>query len=515
MASSATYQPSAVSAANKRWTLIAMILSSGIVFLDGTVVNVALPSMDRDLRAGLSGLQWIVDGYALTLAAFIILGGSMGDVYGRRRVMLGGLVGFGIASMACGLAQSTEWLIGARVLQGLAGAALVPGALAVLRAVYTDEEERGRAIGAWSGWAGITTVLGPPLGGWLVDTLSWHWVFFLNVPVLAAAAWLLTRCVPETRDPNAPPSLDWPGGILAVLALGGTTYGLIEGPTQGWTSPLVVLGLAGGVVALGLFLWVEAHQRQPMVPLALFRSRNFSATNAATLGMYGALSASMFFVAQYVQNFMGYSATLAGTVFLPISFFMLVLSPRFGGLAGHYGSRLFMTVGPLLFGAGIVWLAFLRPDSSYLVGLLPAALVMGLGLSTTVAPLTAAVMGSVPGHNAGVASAVNNAASRVGGLLAIAGLGAVLALSFPASVASLAQQGGASLDAAAQAQLAEAVSNPAVAMRSSDLAPPVRTILVEGYTAAYREAMLASAALAAAAALISFIFVRHETVTSD
>jgi hypothetical protein len=249
-----------------------------------------------------------------------------------------------------------------------------------------------------------------------------------------------------------------------------------------------------------------------MVPLGLFRSRNFSATNAATLGMYGALSASMFFVAQYVQNFMGYSATLAGTVFLPVSFFMLVLSPRFGGLAGKYGSRVFMTVGPLLFGSGIAWLAFLRPDSSYLVGLFPAALAMGLGLSVTVAPLTAAVMGSVPGHNAGVASAVNNAASRVAGLLAIAALGAVLALSFTANVTG---QAGSGLDAAGQAQLADAVANPAVAARSSDLAPQVRTILVESYTTAYRLAMLASAALAGAAALISFLFVRHQTVTTD
>jgi predicted MFS family arabinose efflux permease len=340
-----------------------------------------------------------------------------------------------------------------------------------------------------------------------VDTFSWRWVFLLNVPVLAAAAFLLARCVPETRDETAVPGLDWPGAALAVLGLGGTTLGMIEGPVVGWTSPVVLLGLLGGSAALALFVLVEARQPHPIVPLRLFRSRTFAAANPATLGIYGALSAAIFFVAQYVQNVMGYSATLAGAAFLPISLCLLALSPRFGSLAGCYGPRPFMTVGPLLFGLGIAWLAFLRPESSYVTALLPAAVLMGLGLASTVAPLTATVMGAMPGHNAGVASAVNNAASRVAGLLAIAGLGAVLALGLEAGAAERARAASPPL---AQAALAAAARNPAAALASE-----ARAIVVDAYTAAFQRAMLAAAGLALAGALIAFLFVRHTDATTD
>jgi EmrB/QacA subfamily drug resistance transporter len=268
----------------QRLTLLAMILASGIVFLDSTVVNVALPAIDRDLTMGLSGLQWIVDGYILTLAAFLIVGGSLGDQYGRKRAMLGGLLAFGAASVACGLAPGPVWLVIARLLQGVGGAFLVPGSLAIITAVFTDPEERGKAIGTWAGWSGITSLIGPFMGGWLVDNLSWRWVFLINVPVLALTLWLL-RYVPESRDEKAEKKLDWLGAGLGVIGLGGVVYGLIEGPVAGWDNWLILLSLIGGVAACGLFILVELKEDHPMMPLSLFRSRNFSAVNLVTLGV--------------------------------------------------------------------------------------------------------------------------------------------------------------------------------------------------------------------------------------
>ncbi|HEX2912425.1 MAG TPA: MFS transporter, partial [Chloroflexia bacterium] len=332
--------------ASKRWTLIAMILASGIVFLDGTVVNVALPSIDRELNAGLSGLQWIVDGYALTLSAFLILGGAIGDQYGRRRTMLGGLAGFGIASAACGLVTGPEWLVLARLVQGIAGAFLVPGSLAVITAVFNDNsEEQGKAIGTWAGWSGITTVIGPLLGGWLVDNLSWRWIFFINVPFVAVTFWLILSRVPETSDRKAGRKLDWMGAVLAVIGLGGTIFGLIEGPVAGWNQTGIVLALVIGVLALIAFVIVEFRVPDPMMPPRLFRIRNFTGVNLATFGVYFALAGMSFFVTIYVQSIMGYPAFFAGLAFFPISVIMLLFSSRAGRLAGKYGGRIFMTVG--------------------------------------------------------------------------------------------------------------------------------------------------------------------------
>ncbi len=329
----------------KRGTLVAMILASGIVFLDGTVVNVALPAIGRDLRVGLSGLQWIVDGYALTLAALLIVGGLLGDHFGRRRMILAGLIGFGVASVGCGLAPSSAALIVARMAQGVAGALLVPEGLAILSAVFDDDAERGQAIGAWTGWGGILAVLGPFLGGSLVDHAAWRWVFFINVPLILVTLLLVGRFVPETRDTDAPKRLDFLGAALAILGLGGISYGLIEGPNSGWTSLTILSALIGGAVALGCFIVAEARVRSPMVPLGLFTVRNFSAANLATLGVYAALAGAGFLIVIYVQNVLHYSALAAGATLLPISAMMLLFASRFGRLAGRYGPRRFMAPG--------------------------------------------------------------------------------------------------------------------------------------------------------------------------
>ncbi len=479
----------------RRWTLIAMILASGIVFLDGSVVNVALPAIDRNLGAGLTGLQWIVNGYTLILAAFLILGGSLGDHYGRLRVMLCGLLGFGVGSVACGLALGSGALIAARLVQGLAGALVVPGSLAILTAVYRDDEERGRAIGAWSGASGITTVLGPFLGGWLVDALSWRWIFFINVPFIAVAAWLIWRLVPETRDPHAPRRLDWPGATLTIAGLGGVAFGLTEGPSLGWRAPLVVGSLVGGVIALIAFVIVEARSAAPMLPLRLFRSRVFAGTNLATLGIYAALSGASFFLTIYVQNTLGYSALAAGASFFPLSLIVLALSSRFGQLAGRHGPRTFMAGGAGLVALALLLLVRVGPGVSYWTTIFPAILILGLGLALIVAPLTTAVMGAVPSDNAGIASAINNVASRVAGLLAIAALGVVVSLAFNATLADRTRD--LAVSPAISAQLAVARRDPSGARPVADLDPAVAAAITDAATASFRQAMIVNAILAA------------------
>ena len=489
----------------RRWTLIAMILASGIVFLDGSVVNVALPAIDRNLGAGLTGLQWIVNGYTLTLSAFLILGGSLGDHYGRARVMLLGLVGFGVASVACGLAPQTGGLIGARLVQGLAGALVVPGSLAILTAVYTDDEERGRAIGAWSGASGITTVLGPFLGGWLTDALSWRWIFFINVPFIAVAAWLIWRHVPETRDPHAPRRLDWPGALLTIAGLGGVAYGLTEGPGLGWRAPLVIGSLIGGVAALIVFVIVEARSAAPMLPLRLFRSRVFAGTNLATLGIYAALSGASFFLTIYLQNTLGYSALAAGASFFPLSLIVLALSSRFGQLAGRHGPRGFMVGGAFLAALALLLLVRVGPGVSYWTTIFPAILVLGLGLAMIVAPLTTAVMGAVPSDNAGIASAINNVASRVAGLLAIAALGVVVSLAFNATLTDRTRDLAPS--SAIVAQIDVARRDPSGARPAADLDPAVAAAITDAATASFHQAMIANAILAALGGLAAALTV--------
>jgi EmrB/QacA subfamily drug resistance transporter len=495
------------------WVLVATILASGIVFLDSSVVNVALPAIDRQLNTGLSGLQWIVDGYVLTLAAFLILGGSLGDRYGRRKMMMFGLAGFAAASIASGLAPTLTFLIAARLLQGCAGALLVPGSLALLRSNYSDPEQRGQAIGQWSGWSGITTVIGPLLGGWLVDSFSWRWIFFINVPIVLIALWMLYRHVGESRDEQAAQRLDWTGGILAIMGLGGLAYGLIEGPVLGWSSAPVLFALGGGILILAIFPFVESRREAPMVPLDLFQVRNFTGANLVTLGVYFALSGTTFFLVIYLQNVGGYSALNAGLALAPISLIMLLLSPQIGKLAGKVGARWFMTGGPLVLAGGLLLLTRLDPQASYTSEVLPAVLVFGFGLASTVAPLTNTVISAVPDRRSGVAAAINNVASRVAGLLAVAGLGVVVSLTFNASLAQ--RTSSMNLSQPAQQTLNKIAQDPTGSTASAALPTQAQEAVNQAYTAAFRRALQVCAALAFVGGGVAALTIRNEPVESD
>jgi EmrB/QacA subfamily drug resistance transporter len=398
-----------------RGVLLATVLGSGVAFLDSTVVNVALPVLGRDLHAGMAGLQWTMDAYLLTLSALLLLGGSLGDALGLRRTFVAGLAWFAVASAACGLSPSVGTLVVARAVQGAGAALLVPGSLAVLRASFT-EDERGQAIGAWAGLSGVTTALGPLLGGWLITAWSWRVIFFLNLPLAAVAAWAALRCIPESRA-SGPARIDVAGAATATLGLGGSVYALIEAPAHG---PFVAAAAVLGAASLGAFVWIEARRAQPMLPLDLFRSRQFSGANVVTLAVYFALTGATFFLVLDLQSVLGYSPLAAGAALTPITLLLLVLSPLAGKLASRIGYRAPMTAGPLLAAAGLLLLSGVTRGSSYLRGVLPGIAVLGLGLACTVAPLTTAVLAGADERHAGVAAAVNTAVARIAGLLAIA-----------------------------------------------------------------------------------------------
>jgi EmrB/QacA subfamily drug resistance transporter len=412
--------------ARGRWVILAAILGSGVAFLDSTVVNVALPHIGDDLGGGLSGLQWTLDSYLLTLSALLLLGGALGDEYGRRRMFVIGLVWFTVASVLCGLAPSIGALIAARALQGVGGALLVPGSLALITASFRSEDH-GSAIGAWSGLTGVATSIGPFLGGWLVDAVSWRLVFLINVPLAALALWVTMLHVPESHDPQAGKRPDFAGAIAATLGLTGVVFALIQGPAHGW-SPFVILAGLVGLAALVAFPFIEMRVASPLVPLGIFRSRQFSGANATTFVVYAALGVALFLVVVELQTVLGYSALAAGAATIPITVLMLLLSPRAGRLSQRIGPRIPMTIGPLVVAAGLVLLAGIGPGTTYVTGILPGLTVFGLGLSLTVAPLTAAVMGSVEENHVGVGSGVNNAVARVAGLLAVAVLPALAGL---------------------------------------------------------------------------------------
>lgn len=402
-----------------RWVVAATVLGSGMAAIDATVVGIALPSMGRELHASLGSLQWVVSGYTLTLAALLLPSGALGDQLGRRRVFEVGVVWFVLSSVLCAVAPDVSFLIAVRVVQGVGAALLTPGSLAIIQASF-DEESRGRAIGAWSGLGGVATALGPLLGGYLIAAASWRWIFVINVPVGAAVLWLSARHVPESRDPNARRGIDLPGSLLAVVALVGLTYALIEGPAGGWDRPGVVVMLAVAAVAIGLFGRTEARSDRPMLPLDVFRVRQFTVTNAVTFIVYAALGATLFLLPVELQIVDGYTPLESGVSLLPLTVIMLLLSARSGRLAARIGPRLQMGVGPLVVAAGLALLARSTTDRWYPSGVLPAVLVFGLGLAITVAPLTSTALGALPPDHAGLASAVNNDVARLGSLIAVA-----------------------------------------------------------------------------------------------
>ena len=485
----------------QRLTLLACILGSSTAFLDGTLVNVALPAIRADLHGGLATQQWIIDAYLLTLGSLLLVGGSLGDILGRRRVFAAGVAGFGAASLLCAAAPSAGLLIAARALQGVAGAALVPSTLALLMDTF-GENQRAAAIGAWTAWTGIATAGGPLAAGLLIQLGSWRWIFVVNVPLVVATLRLLAYA--PRGEHRAGGRVDWPGALLCALGLGGPVFALIEQPRHGWGDTLVWMPLVAGVALLAAFVVWEGASRSPMLPLAMFRARNFAVGNVATLLFYGALSTLTFFLVVFLQQVAGYSPLGAGLALTPMSIVTFALAKRFGALADRIGPRLFMGVGPLVAGAGV--LALLRVDAhaDYVGQLLPAITVFSLGLAMTVAPLTAAVLGAVASGRSGVASGVNNAIARVAALVAIAAVGAVVAGHFATGVDSRLRTSAA----AATSPVREARERPFVIDASAfplSERRAVRAALVSSSLDSYRLAIGISGALAILSGLLSLV----------
>ena len=407
---------------------MACILGSTIVFVDSTVVNVALPAIQKDLGGGLALQQWVVDAYLLTLGSLILVGGSLGDLFGRKRIFAIGVASFGVTSVLCALAVSGPMLIVARGLQGVAGALLTPAALATITAVFSGEE-RGAAIGTWTAWTGIAFVIGPLVGGWLVSVGSWRSIFLINVPFAIVTLALVWVALPGRDLTRERARVDVVGGLLCVLGLGGPVYALIEAPNRGFTDPLILASLFGGLAFLGAFVYWELHHDQPMLPLRLFRLRNFTFANVETFAVYAALSTLTFFLVLFLQQIAGYSPFRSGLATVPITFVMFFLSPRVGRLSMRLGPRFFMGVGPLICAAALLWIRELSPGFDYWTELLPPLLLFAVGLSLVVAPLTSTVLADAGERDAGIASGVNNAIARVAGLLGIAVVGAAIASS--------------------------------------------------------------------------------------
>jgi EmrB/QacA subfamily drug resistance transporter len=498
-------------ATRKRLTLVACILGSSIALLDSTVVNVALPTIQRDLGGGLAAQQWVVNAYLLTLGSLILVGGSLGDLYGERRIFALGVGGFGAASLLCALAPTIGLLIAARALQGVAGALLTPSALAVIVATF-NESERGPAIGSWTAWGGIATVLGPLAGGELLQITSWRAIFLINLPLVAICVALILTVIPRASPVGAKGrSIDFLGAILCALGLGGPVFALIEQPRLGWSSPAVWFPMIAGVVLLVCFLVHESRTRDPMLPLALFRRRNFSAGNVETLAMYAGLAILFFFLTIFLQQIGGYTPLQSGLATLPATLVMFALSKRFGALADRHGPRFFMGAGPLVAACGLLLFQRIGVHVDYVTDVLPGILVFSLGLAMTVAPLTAAVLAGVDTGQAGIASAVNNAVARVAGLLGTAAVGAAVAASFVSGLdANLA---GRPLGPRADAVVAEAKKLPLGRPDTSGLPPAqaraVTTAADEASLEAFHLGLGVAALLVAAGGLAGAIGVRN------
>lgn len=409
----------------QRLTLLAAILGSGVATIDGSIVNVALPAIERDLGGGLTGQQWVSNAYLLTLASLILLGGSLGDIYGERRVFALGIAAFGVLSVACAVAPTIETLIAARALQGAAGALVTPSSLAIIVGAFAPSE-RGAAIGSWTAWGGIAAIIGPLAGGWIVDQVSWRWIFAINVPLVLVTLALILAAVPPAPVRSGR-RVDFLGAALCALGLGGMVFGLIEQPHYGWGSPVIYVPLILGVVSFTAFVLWERRVPEPMLDLELFTHRNFAAGNVETFAMYGGLGILFFFLVIFLQQVAGYSALESGLATLPVTIVLFLLSRRFGALADRYGPRFFMGGGPIVAAVGILFLLRAGLETSYLTDVLPAMLVFALGLAMTVAPLVATVLADADERDAGIASAINNAVARVAGLIAVSVLGVVVA----------------------------------------------------------------------------------------
>lgn len=506
----------------QRGTLAAAILGSSIVFLDGTIVNIALPQIGRELPATLvgtlEGQTYVTSGYLATLAALLILAGALGDFYGRRRIFLFGLAGFGITSVLCGLAPTLELLAAARVLQGAAGAFLVPGSLSIITALF-EGPERGRAFGIWAAATSATTTLGPPIGGILVEALSWRSAFLVNVPLVALAIWLTMRSMPESRDDEAKGGFDWLGSLLAAVGIGGLSFGLVRGQEHRWQDPGAWVAIVVGAVAVVAFPILMARRPNPLVPLSLFRNRKFAIVNLSTLLIYGALYSNFAFQGLFLQGILGYSPLAAAVTGLPVGIILTLFSARAGALAGRMGARLFLTAGPLIMAAGMLWWARIPPDSQpwtagvgagltfppvdVFIDVLPAVILFGIGIALVVAPLTTTLMSSVPVRNAGLGSAINNAISRVGQPLLSAIIFIVVSGTFYVTLASLVpglDPGSESLRTAVQPL------NPPVPGTSSDI---VAAALIAS-TDAYHLAAVVAAALLVAGAAVNWFGLRDE-----
>ena len=490
------------STGDRRYALLVAVLGSSMAFLDGTVVNVALPVMQRELAIAVDRVQWIVEAYSLLLASLVLVGGALGDRYGRKRVFLSGVALFAIASVGCGLAPEALSLIAARAVQGVGAALLVPGSLALITGAY-GEQDRGKAIGTWSAFSAMTTAVGPVLGGWVVEHASWRWVFLFNAPLAVATMAIAKGRVAEMRDETAPQRMDWPGAVLATAGLGIVTFALVDSArTPG--APRVLALCALGAATLGAFVTVEARGRFPMVPLSLFRSRTFTGTNLLTFLLYAALGGALFFLPFNLIQVQGYSPAAAGASWLPLVILISTMSRWAGSLTVRVGARRMLTLGPLVAAAGFALLGVPAAGGSYWSTFFPGIAVLGLGMGITVAPLTTTVMGAVESHRAGVASGINNAVSRAAGLLAIAALGVVLVGRF----GSVLDRQIASM--ALPPEVVATVEAQRGKLAAAEVPPALHEAFVAAYVAGFRTVTLVCSALAALAAVCAFALVDRE-----